>query len=48
MDAFTLTNASGMEVRFIAHGGTIVSLRVPDRFGNLADVTPGYDTLEEY
>lgn len=48
MDAFTLTNASGMEVRFIARGGTIVSLRVPDRFGKVADVTPGYDTLEEY
>lgn len=48
MAAFTLRNASGMEVRFIERGGTIVSLRVPDRFGKMADITPGYDTAEEY
>jgi aldose 1-epimerase len=48
MTAFTLRNASGMEARFIGYGGTIVSLRVPDRFGKLADVTPGYDTADEY
>jgi aldose 1-epimerase len=48
MGAFTLKNASGMEVRFIARGGAIASLRVPDRFGKLADVTPGYDTPAEY
>lgn len=48
MELHTLANASGMEVRFIAHGGAIVSLHVPDRDGNMADVTPGYDTPEEY
>ncbi len=48
MDVFTLVNASGTEVRFIAYGGTIVSVRVPDRHGVLADVTPGFDTLDEY
>jgi aldose 1-epimerase len=48
MTAFTLRNASGMEIRFIDLGGTIVSLRVPDRFGKMADVTPGYDTVPEY
>jgi hypothetical protein len=45
MDALALKNTSGMEVRFIARGGAIVSLLVPDRSGKLADVTPGYDTL---
>ena len=48
MAAFTLRNAAGMEMRFIEPGGTIVSLRVPDRYGKMADVTPGYDTAEEY
>jgi len=48
MDEYTLENATGIEVRFIALGGTITSLRVPDRNGMLADVTPGFDTVEEY
>ncbi len=48
MDVFTLRNASGMEVRFIAYGGTIVSVSVPDRNGVFADVTPGFDALDDY
>ena len=48
MEVFTLANAAGLEVRFIAYGGTIMSIRAPDRHGVLADVTPGYDTPEEY
>jgi len=48
MEAFTLTNVHGMEVRFIAYGGIIVSVRIPDRRGVFADVTPGYDSLDDY
>ena len=48
MDAFTVRNANGMAVRFIAYGGSIVSLEVPDRTGRLADVVLGYDSLEGY
>jgi aldose 1-epimerase len=48
MDAFTIRNANGMAVRFIAYGGSIVSLEVPDRTGRLADVVLGYDSLEGY
>src|SRR3954463_10707347 len=48
MDVFTLANARGMEVRFIAYGGTLVSVRVPDRDGVVADVTPGFDSLDDY
>lgn len=44
----TLANASGMEVCFLTLGGRIVSVRVPDRDGVLADVTPGYDSLADY
>lgn len=45
---FTLTNASGMEARLISYGGIVVSIRVPDRHGKLADVTLGYDSLDHY
>src|SRR5437763_6747986 len=48
MEVFTLANARGMEVRFLAYGGTIISVRVPDRNGVLADVTPGFDSLDDY
>jgi aldose 1-epimerase len=48
VDAFTLTNARGMQVRFTAYGGTVLSIVVPDRDGRLADVTLGHDTLEGY
>lgn len=43
---WTLTNASGMEAKVTEYGAILVSLRVPDREGKLADVTHGYDTLE--
>lgn len=45
---YTLTNAHGLEVRTIARGATIVSIRVPDRAGALGDVTLGFDTLARY
>ena len=48
VDLYTLTNASGMEVRAMTYGGIIVSLRVPDRTGALGDVVLGYDSLDGY
>lgn len=48
MDDFTLRNANGMVVRFIAFGGSIVSIEVPDRRGDVADVVMGYDSVDEY
>ena len=48
VDAFTLTNARGAEVRFMTYGGVILSVLVPDRDGVLDDVTLGYDTLDGY
>ncbi len=48
VELVTLANAGGMEVGFIALGGIIVTLRVPDRNGVLADVTLGYDDLAGY
>ena len=48
VEVYTLTNANGVEVRAITYGGIIVSLRVPDKDGQLGDVVLGYDTLEGY
>jgi aldose 1-epimerase len=45
---YTLTNSHGMEVRVMNYGGIIVSIRVPDRKGEFADVVLGHDTLEGY
>jgi aldose 1-epimerase len=48
VDAFTLTNDRGSEVRVMGYGGAILSVRVPDRHGALGDVVLGYDTPAEY
>ena len=45
---FTLTNASGIEARITNYGGRIVSLKVPDRKGAMADVVAGFDSLDGY
>ena len=45
---FTLTNAKGMEARIATYGGTIVSLKTPDRNGTLADIVLGFDSLAGY
>jgi aldose 1-epimerase len=46
--AFTLTNASGIELRTIDYGGIVVSLRTPDRRGELDDIVLGFDSLGGY
>lgn len=43
---YTLTNAGGMTAVLTDFGATLVSLTAPDRDGNLADITLGYDTLD--
>jgi aldose 1-epimerase len=48
VELFTLKNAKGVEVRAMTYGGIILSLRVPDRKGQLDDVVLGYDTAAEY
>jgi aldose 1-epimerase len=48
VEVFTLTNASGVEIRAITYGGIIVSIRTPDRSGAFADIALGYDTLDGY
>jgi len=48
VDLYTLTNTNGLKAKITNYGAILVSLEVPDKSGNLADITLGYDTLEEY
>lgn len=48
VDIYTLTNDNGVEAKITNYGGIIVSLRTPDRDGELGEVTLGLDTLEDY
>lgn len=43
---FTLTNSSGVEATVTEYGAILVGISVPDKEGNFADITHGYDTLE--
>ena len=45
---YTLTNRNRLEARVTNYGGIVVSLKVPDRSSNLADVVLGFDSLAEY
>ncbi len=48
LSLYTLRNRSGMVVRITNYGGIITAMHVPDRHGNLADVTFGFDEPEPY
>lgn len=45
---FTLMNKNGIEAQITNFGGIVVSLKTPDRKGQLADIVLGYDNLEGY
>jgi len=45
---FTLKNGHGVEVRAMAYGATIVSIRTPDRRGRFEDVALGFDAFDAY
>src|SRR5258708_2411713 len=47
-DLYVLTNKNGAEVSITNFGGAVVSLKAPDRHGNLADVVLGYDAVDGY
>src|SRR5512142_403433 len=48
IDIYTLTNAKGVEARIMTYGGTLVSLKVPDRKGQMGDVVLGFDSAANY
>ena len=45
---FLLKNRKGMEVGLASYGARITSIKVPDHNGAMADVVPGFDTVEPY
>jgi aldose 1-epimerase len=44
---YTLKSAQ-TEVRVMAYGAKLVSVRTPDRSGKMADIVLGYDSLQDY
>ena len=48
VDLYTLTNKHGMTATISNFGGTLVSLKVPDRDGKIGDVVLGYDNPADY
>lgn len=48
VDLYTLTNAKGASVQIATLGGTVVSVKVPDKAGALGDVVLGFDSLGGY
>lgn len=45
---YTMTNENGMRVSVSDFGATLVSVLVPDRDGQMADVVLGYDAVADY
>ncbi len=45
---FTMKNENGMVVTLTNYGAKIVSVYVPDRLGNFADVMLGFNSIEKY
>ena len=45
-DLYPLVNNNGMEVDITNYGGALVSIMVPDRDGNYANVVQGHDTIQ--
>lgn len=48
VDIYTLTNVHGVEARIATYGATLVSLKAPDRGGQLGNIVLGFDSLEPY
>lgn len=48
VDLFTLTNSAGHKVQLTNYGAILIGVEVPDRKGELANVTLGFPNLEGY
>lgn len=48
IDLYILKNSQGVEAAITNYGGRVVSLKVPDRNSNFADVVLGFDNLAGY
>src|SRR5882724_10375286 len=45
---YILTNKNGVEVSITDFGATVVSIKTPDRNGNLGDIVAGYESAAQY
>lgn len=48
LNTYELINSSNCSVKITNFGATVMSLKVPDKSGNIGDVVLGYDNPEEY
>jgi len=48
VELYTIRNDKGLEMTVTNYGGIIVSLKVPDREGRIADVVLGFDNFQSY
>lgn len=48
VEAYTLTNANGMQLEILSYGGIISKLLVPNRAGKLENIVLGFSSLEAY
>ena len=48
VDLITLRSPSGVEMTVLTYGGTITTLKTPDRAGALDDIVLGFDELKGY
>jgi aldose 1-epimerase len=48
VELYTVTNAKGLVMKVMTYGAVMTELRVPDRNGNISDITLGFDNLEQY
>ena len=44
----TVSNQKGMSIEVLDYGATLVSVNVPDKYGNTEDVALGYDDVLDY
>ncbi len=47
-EIYTLINKTGSEVKITNYGGTVVSLKMPDKNGKFDDVVLGFDSVSGY
>jgi aldose 1-epimerase len=48
VDLYTLTNAKGVEMKVTNYGGTVTSLKIPDKAGQMGDIVLGFSDVSGY
>ncbi len=48
VDRYTLTNCNQMTVKILTYGGILQEISVPDRRNKVANVTLGFDNIDDY